>query len=303
MLEIKIEAENGLYHTRVSEQELRDLVRGIGGVRDRFLVVQRIPDRPGFFVQTWHEHGGSYQFECRSGTAVTHVRADLDSPDLVADAMARWARQEPEWDAGIEWESAGMSAEEPAPELDDEIRGELEEEIRLALRGGYDTVATLTETAEERLAEKSAGPVGAAQARQLVERLWLERVEEQERWTDVTGADRLERAFAALEEGGITAREHFACCRSCGVGEIHADGRADARGFVFFHAQSTEWAVKTGGLTLYYGGFDESEETTAAVGREVVAGLRAAGLAVEWNGAPDRAIEVPEIDWRKRLIG
>jgi hypothetical protein len=57
------------------------------------------------------------------------------------------------------------------------------------------------------------------------------------------------------------------------------------------------------GLTLYYGGFDDSQETTTAVGREVTAVLGDAGLPVEWSGSPDEAIEVPVLDWRKRLVG
>lgn len=76
-----------------------------------------------------------------------------------------------------------------------------------------------------------------------------------------------------------------------------------ARGFAFFHSRSTASAASGRGLTLYYGGFDESEETTAATGREVAAALREAGLDVEWGGDPSKAIDVPAPDRRRRLVG
>ena len=303
MLSVKVETENQQTHARVSEEALGDLVHRIGGAGDRFLVVQRIPDIPGTFIQVWHEAGGGYELEHRTGTAASHVRVVLDAPGRVAALMTRWARQEPGWDAGTVWESAGIPEPDPVPELPAEIRGQLEARVRELLRGGYGSVRTLTETAEDHLVEDEVRPVSRAQARELVERLWLERVEEQRGWADVTDPDRLERAFTELDGRGITAREHFTCCRSCGMSEIYAAGREDARGFVFFHLQGTESAAAGHGLTLYYGGFDDSAETTAAVGREVVAALGEAGLTAEWDGSPDKAIELTGLDWRKRLVG
>ncbi|MFF9347550.1 DUF6891 domain-containing protein [Streptomyces sp. NPDC014734] len=303
MLDIKVETENWQTHVRVTDRVLSDLVHRIGGEDDHFLVVQRIPDIPGTYVQVWHEHGGDYQLERRSGGPATHRRAMIGEPERVAGLMVRWAREEPEWDAGVGWEDAGMPEEKPVPGLPDEIREQLEEQVRLLLRCGYGTVSDLAEAAEEHLVADGVRPVTSEQAQQLAERLWLERVEEQRQWSDTTDADRLERAFATLDERGITAREHFSCCRSCGLGEIHEAGREDARGFVFFHTQCTQGAAAGHGLSLYYGGFDESAETTTAVGHEVTAALREAGLTVEWDGSPDRAIELSPLDWRKRLVG
>ncbi|MGW7596333.1 DUF6891 domain-containing protein, partial [Streptomyces rubiginosohelvolus] len=302
MLSVKVETENQQTHTRVSAEELGDLVHRIGGRGDNFLVVQRIPDIPGTFIQVWHEAGGDYELEHRTGTAASHVRTVVRDPERVAALMTRWAREEPGWDAGTGWESAGIPEPEPVPELAQEVRQTLETRIRELLRGGYGTVRTLTETAEDYLVKDGERPVSRAQAGELVERLWLERVEEQRGWAEVTDPDRLERAFARLDRSGITAREHFTCCRSCGMSEIGAAGREDARGFVFFHNQGTESAAAGHGLALYYGGFDDSAEATAAVGREVVAALREAGLTVEWDGSPDKAIELTDLDWRKRLV-
>ncbi|MGW2474551.1 DUF6891 domain-containing protein [Streptomyces sp. NPDC001665] len=303
MLSVKVETENQQTHTRVSAERLADLVHRIGARGDNFLVVQRIPDIPGTFIQVWHEAEGAYELEHRTGTATSHVRTVVDAPERVVALMTRWAREEPGWDAGTDWESAGMPEPEPVPELAEEIREQLEPRVRELLRGGYGTVRTLTETAEDYLVKDGVRPVSRFQAGELVERLWLERVEEQRGWADVTDPDRLERAFARLDRGGITARENFTCCRSCGMSEIAEAGREDARGFVFFHGQGTESAAAGHGLALYYGGFGGSAERTAAVGREVAAALGEAGLTVEWDGSPDKAIELTGLDWRKRLVG
>lgn len=150
---------------------------------------------------------------------------------------------------------------------------------------------------------KEQRPVSAAQARHLVDRLWLESVAEQSTCGGETDPERLTRAFLILEASGVTARENFACCRSCGQAEIGAAGSADARGFVYFHAQCTDAAACDHGLTLLYGGFDGTPETTISIGRDVVTALEAVGLPTSWDGSPSRGIEVKPLDWRKRLIG
>ncbi|MGA5763454.1 DUF6891 domain-containing protein [Nonomuraea bangladeshensis] len=131
----------------------------------------------------------------------------------------------------------------------------------------------------------------------------MERVEEQAAWEDETDPERLTQAFTALAAAGITAKENFACCSSCGRAEVGDAGSPDARGYVFFHSQCTDAAAAGHGLTLLYGGFDGSPATTAAIGREVVAALEQSGLTTEWNGDPEQAITVTQIDWRRRLIG
>ncbi|WP_426367885.1 DUF6891 domain-containing protein [Streptomyces sp. E-08] len=95
----------------------------------------------------------------------------------------------------------------------------------------------------------------------------------------------------------------LACCRSCGQSEIGAEGGPDTRGFVYFHTRCTDSAVAGHGLTLLYGGFDGSSETTGAIGHEVVTALAAVGLHAEWDRDPGRAITVTPLDWCRRLVG
>ncbi|MFF5492815.1 DUF6891 domain-containing protein [Streptomyces aquilus] len=300
-LDIKVETENWQTHARISAERLRGLVERIGGERDRFLIVQRIPDLPDVFAQVWHEEGGDYRLEHRRsheeffGTNLTDV-------GRAADLLIGWARQDAGWDAGVDWELIELGPRGEVPDLPDEVRETVEERVRVRLRCGYDTRRVLAEVAEDYLVKGDERPVSKPQAQRLVDRLWLERVAEQEAWEGVTDPERLTRAFEALEAAGITARENFTCCRSCGTGEIGAE-REDARGYVFFHQQVTEQAAEGHGLALHYGGFDGSDETTIAVGQEVVAALTTVGLSTQWDGDPGRAIDVGPLDWRKRLVG
>ncbi len=242
-----------------------------------------------------------YRLEHRCGEE-EFFGTDLADPGRVADLLTGCARQADGWDAGAQWEPVDLGPRAEVPELPGEVREKVEEVVRLRLRCGYDSRKALAEIAEDYLADGDERPVSRAQAVRLVDRLWTERLAEQDGWEGVTDPERLSLAFGALEETGITARENFTCCHGCGMAEIGAE-RDGARGFVFFHRQVTEHATGGHGLSLHYGGFDASEETTTAVGHEVVAALGAAGLSTVWDGDPGKAIEVAPLTWRKRLVG
>ncbi|WAU82932.1 hypothetical protein O1Q96_26550 [Streptomyces sp. Qhu-G9] len=305
MLAIVVKTENRERHVRVSAEDLAALVRRVGGDGDRFLVVQRIPDLPHVFAQLWHEDGGDYTLEYRDGAADRHFQVRVDDPEAVVAAMTGWASRAAGWDAGLAWSLVDMGPvrEVPLLDLDEGEREELEKRVREVLIGGYGTRAELAETAEEYLVTADRRPVSREQAEALADRLWLERVAEQADWRGETDPERLTSAFTALEGAGITARENFTCCRSCGQSEIADEGGSDARGFVYFHTQCTDSAAAGHGLMLLFGGFDGSSETTEAIGHEVVAALEAAGLPVEWDRDPGRAITVTPLDWRRRLVG
>ncbi|MEV0990689.1 hypothetical protein [Streptomyces sp. NPDC049949] len=305
MFEIVVKTENRERHVRVSAEELAGLVRRIGGDGDRFLVLQRLPDLPDVFAQVWHKAGGDYTLEYRDGAPDRHFETVADNPEAVITVLAGWARREAGWEAGPAWSLLDMGPVHEVPPLDlgEDLRAELEGRVREALVGGYASRAELAELAEEYLVTPEHRPVSREQAQALADRLWLERVAEQTSWEGETAPERLTRAFTALEEAGITARENFTCCRSCGQSEIGGEGGPDARGFVYFHTQCTDSAAAGHGLTLLFGGFDGSAGTTAAIGHEVVAALGAVGLRTEWDRDPARAITITPLDWRRRLVG
>ncbi|MEU7703361.1 DUF6891 domain-containing protein [Streptomyces sp. NPDC015492] len=305
MLEIVVKTENGERHVRVSAEELAGLVRRIGEEGDRFLVLQRIPDLPDVFAQVWHRTGGDYTVEHRDGAAVRHFGTTAEEPADVAAVLTGWARGESDAVSGPGWSLLDMGPAREVPPLDlgEAEAAMLEERVREVLVGGYADRAFLAEIAEEYLVGEGRRPVSREQATALADRMWLERVAEQADWRGETDPERLTRAFASLREAGITAREHFTCCRTCGESEIGAEGDPDARGFVYFHTQCTDSAAAGHGLTLLYGGFDGSPATTTAVGHEVVTALEAVGLSTAWDRTPGRAITVTPLDWRRRLVG
>ncbi|MFF3557846.1 DUF6891 domain-containing protein [Streptomyces tsukubensis] len=305
MLEIVVRTESGERHVRVSAEELAGLVRRVGGDGDRFLVVHRIPDVPDVFAQVWHEAGGGYTLEHRDGAADRHFQVVVDGSGAVVEVLTGWARQGSEWRSGLVWSrlDMGPACEVPPLALDEDERLELEKRVREVLVGGYAGRAELAELAEEYLVTADRRPVSREQAEALVDRMWMERVAEQTAWQGETGPERLTRVFTVLREAGIIARENFTCCHSCGQSEIGEEGGTDARGFVYFHSQSTDAAASGHGLMLHYGGFDNSPETTAAIGQEVVAALEAAGLQTRWDRDPGQAITVTPLEWRRRLVG
>lgn len=128
---------------------------------------------------------------------------------------------------------------------------------------------------------------------------------DQQNWPVVTDCDRLDAAFAALEDEGIVARQHFTCCGTCGVAEIGdeidtvvARGHA-VDGYAFYHMQDTESAVEGDGLYLNYGSIDDDDARSVEIGRRIATVIAAAGLEVDWDGSLGKRIGV-RLDWKRR---
>jgi hypothetical protein len=173
-----------------------------------------------------------------------------------------------------------------------------------------DVIAELTELVEDD--EDGAGEPGAVTAAEvpaLVREVWVSRLAEQATWPTTTDSDRMNEAFAALEENGVLARMDFSCCQNCGSGEIADEARTwehGPHGYVFFHAQDAErLAQEPALLHLSYGAFTADREGYAAaalaVGDQVVTAVRKAGLRVHWDGTLARRIAVPDLTWHRRL--
>jgi hypothetical protein len=124
-------------------------------------------------------------------------------------------------------------------------------------------------------------------------------------WPAVTDCDRIDAAFAELEEAGVISRQNYSCCMTCGSAEIFdemlaaQDAGTPVRGYAFYHVQDTEAAVEGRGVHLGYGAVEEGEAAALAIGREIVATLEAHGLRTDWNGSWDLRIGV-SLDWKRR---
>ncbi|MFH8785433.1 DUF6891 domain-containing protein [Streptomyces roseoverticillatus] len=324
-LPITVNTESGEVRSHVGAEELAGIIARLGGEGDRFAVVERTERAAGaedaesgadaggggdHYIQTWHEGDGPYEVEYREGTAERHFGVRMESAGEVTAVFVAWARGEEGWADGYAWERVRFPAEEePGPGSDPELLAEAEAEAGRMIRCGFGTAEEITEAVSDHFHADGGTPLSVPAARRIVRRLWRERLAEQEGWPEVTDADRVAAAFAALNGSGVTARMHFACCGNCAFTEIGGEAAEGDHGFVFFYYDDTRHAADGGGLLLTYGAHGEDgkdgeeggKETAAAVGREVVAALTTAGLSVKWDGDPDRAIRVEPLEWRRRL--
>jgi hypothetical protein len=193
------------------------------------------------------------------------------------------------------------------------VREQAELWVRAGFLSGYEMAEELVELAEEEVEDDGGDdgddgtgergePLTIEQAAEIVAAARERLDAEEATWPDVTDFDRLEQAFAGIEERGVVARMNFTCCRSCGLSEIgdEVEEPGSTSGFVFFHFQGTEAAVKGHGLTLYYGGFDGTEQATVDAGWVVKEELARAGLVTDWAGDPGQGISISPFAWRRR---
>lgn len=119
----------------------------------------------------------------------------------------------------------------------------------------------------------------------------------------------LNRAFAALEEEGVIARQNFTCCGTCASAEIwdEIDDSREWKGYIYFHQQDAESLAESGGTYVGFGSFlayprDENEwnalsdaqkEEISALHKKlsvelmkdtIIPVLEKHGLSVKWNG-------------------
>ncbi|GGX72748.1 DUF6891 domain-containing protein [Streptomyces hiroshimensis] len=324
MLPITVNTESGEVRSHVTAGELTALVARLGGEGDHFAVVERAEPAAGteaggdHYIQTWREGDGPYEVEYREGTAERHFGVRMDGAGEVVAVFLAWARCEEGWADGHAWEQVRFPADEGEAEeegeggdvgLDPELLAEAETLAGLLIRCGFDTAGEITEAVSDHFHVDGGTPLSVPAAGRIVRRLWRERLAEQEGWPEVTDADRVAAAFAALNGSDVTARMHFACCGTCAFAEIGGEAAEGDHGYVFFQYEDTRHAADGGALLLSYGAHAAAGaepgtgdgETAVAVGREVVAALTSAGLTVRWDGDPDRAIRVEPLDWRRRL--
>lgn len=123
-------------------------------------------------------------------------------------------------------------------------------------------------------------------------------------WPDMTDCDRIDRAFAALEAGGILALHNAGVTTS----DAHSDawdtiGRASGgswRGFAFYHQQDVESALAGHGLHVGFDAVAEGPAAKQAIGDAIVAALTAQALAPRWDRDPEIRILVPGFLWQRR---
>jgi hypothetical protein len=182
---------------------------------------------------------------------------------------------------------------------------EMSRSIEARVAAGFSTPDQVLESAVEVYSDEQPPTVLRPAARWYLDQALAKHAAAQRAWPAVTDCDRLDSAFADLEQRGIVARQNFSDCGTCGVAEI-ADEIAAARkggrkvqGYVFYHEQDTESAVEGHGLHLNYGSVEEGENAAVKIADEVVKALKDRGLQPSWDGTWRTRIRVA-LDWKRR---
>jgi hypothetical protein len=183
---------------------------------------------------------------------------------------------------------------------------DLHDFIKVQVAAGYAPADEIVEEAVEAFADSSLDPEALrVAAAAITEQAIVGHRAEQGSWPETTDCDRLDAAFAELDTAGILARQHFSCCGTCGAEEIKVvvqqtkKAGLAARGFTFFHIQDTEHAVAGESLYLSYGSADADQDSSVAIGHEVIEALQRHGLAPMWNGKHVHRIALP-LTWLRR---
>src|SRR5262245_40458144 len=135
---------------------------------------------------------------------------------------------------------------------------ELREFIANRVREGFESVHEIVENAQHWAYEKYERDDLLTEIKRLTADALAVQQSEEAGWGPTTDCDRLDSAFAALNAQGIVARQDFSCCNECGFTEIWDEVDLEeklhpVKGYVFYHLQCTERAIKTGQLLIAYG--------------------------------------------------
>jgi len=179
---------------------------------------------------------------------------------------------------------------------------ELHDFVKVQVAAGYASLDDIVDEAVEVFAGALPDPQALrAAAAAVTEQAISAHVRDQAEWPDTTDCDRLDAAFAELDQLGILARQHYSCCGTCGSNDIRIElGQVTAaRGFTFFHIQDTEHAVGGEFLYLSYGSATADRSDAVAIGREVVDALSRHGLRPSWDGRHVNRIGLA-LTWQRR---
>ncbi|WP_374582887.1 hypothetical protein [Pseudoduganella sp.] len=150
------------------------------------------------------------------------------------------------------------------------------------------------------------GEVDVARLRALAAEEFRRKARQELAWPVRTDCDRLDSAFHDLNNARIIALQNSGYTMSDGhsdVGEVHASQPPGTfKGYCFYHAQDMERAIDGHGLMLAYGDMKDTDAGKAEVAAAIVDALARHGLRAEWNGDVGSHINVPAIQWQRRLL-
>jgi hypothetical protein len=187
----------------------------------------------------------------------------------------------------------------------DEALKDLRSFIAYGVREGFESIHEIVENASTYAYEKHGRDDLQSDIKRITAELLAAHRAEQAGWEASTDCDHLDEAFAALNRQSIVARQDYSCCNNCGFTEIwdeveEEEKRQPVEGYVFYHLQATETAIKSGQLLMAYGCVEDDTEAFHRVANKIVAELRRVGLNASWQGTAGHPIVVDGIVWRRR---
>jgi hypothetical protein len=185
------------------------------------------------------------------------------------------------------------------------LSAEVLNEIHILVRGGFEERDEIAAILSEEMYEP--GELNEAEVLAAVNAAFAELDKEKSDWPPITDCDRLNQAFAVLNERGIIALQNAGYTQSDGYDDVRQEyvdhpRREEVIGYCFYHGQDLERVVSGAGLYLAFGPIDprHEEEKSPLIGAIIVQELAQAGLRAEWDGTFDQRISIPVFDWKRR---
>jgi hypothetical protein len=179
------------------------------------------------------------------------------------------------------------------------------ERIHAHVWSGFDTPEDVHQTVDELLEAEGEPDADTSLLHAAVRTEFRKKAEQERTWPVTTDCDRLHDAFAELNKNGIIALHKTGMTMSDGhedVGQaLQERGFDGIKGYCFYHGQDLERAVNGDGLLLAFGDLDDTPEGKTAVARQIVSTLQRHGLSPDWNNDPEKRIQLPTLNWQRRL--
>ena len=182
---------------------------------------------------------------------------------------------------------------------------ETQTEIASMVRSGFYGRQRLIEVFTEEM--YAPGELDANDVVSAIDAQFAEYEKEKLTYPATTDCDRLDVAFAKMNERGVIAIQNAGYTQSDGyddVGEVYSQHseKESILGYCFYHGQDLERAISGDGLYFAFGPVDPANEQTVGVdvGEIVREELENAGLSVDWDGTFEKRLSVPKLNWQKR---
>lgn len=207
----------------------------------------------------------------------------------------------------------GPKVNASAAQVDDELRNEVHDVVRMLFTTGFVPTSDIKPTASSML----AGATDDATLAQLIGASFtqaaLAHQQAMKSWPAVTDCDRLDAGFDELNKLGIMARHDWTCCSNCAVAALHKAHETTPSnalgvpytGYVYYHQQDSQRAANGEGLLLGYGTFQPTENEadyqslSLQVARQASDVLKKHDLQLNWDGTIERRLEV-QLNWQRR---